>query len=176
MPTAGLLHAQGKSLGARQGPIAAETTDEFNRRLNQSSQQIAGKATAPGSVESQIGAGDLLGITIFEAPEMNSAARVSADGEISLPLLGTVKATGLTTRQLELVLQELLRRTYMKDPHVGVSIQELQSHPVSVVGAVKSPGVFQIRDTKTIIEMLSMAQGLTDDAGDTVWITHGCRV
>jgi polysaccharide export outer membrane protein len=64
----------------------------------------------------------------------------------------------------------------MKDPHVGVSIQELQSHAVSVVGAVKSPGVFQIRGTKTVIEMLSMAQGLTDDAGDTVWVTRGAAM
>ena len=61
----------------------------------------------------------------------------------------------------------------MKDPHVGVFIQELQSHPVSVVGAVKMPGVFQIRGTKTVIEVLSMAQGLADDAGDTVLIMRG---
>jgi polysaccharide export outer membrane protein len=49
----------------------------------------------------------------------------------------------------------------------------LQSHPVSVVGAVKMPGVFQIRGTKTVIEVLSMAQGLADDAGDTVIIMRG---
>ena len=60
-----------------------------------------------------------------------------------------------------------------KDPHVGVFVQELQSHSVSVVGAVKMPGVFQIRGTKTVIEVLSMAQGLTDDAGGTVLIMHG---
>ena len=61
----------------------------------------------------------------------------------------------------------------MKDPHVGVFVQELQSHSVSVVGAVKMPGVFQIRGTKTVIEVLSMAEGLADDAGDTVLIMHG---
>ena len=52
-------------------------------------------------------------------------------------------------------------------------VQELQSHAVSVVGAVKMPGVFQIRGTKTVIEVLSMAQGLADDAGDTVLVMHG---
>jgi polysaccharide export outer membrane protein len=88
-------------------------------------------------------------------------------------LLGAVHAAGLTPGELEAVLQGLLRRTYMKDPHVVVFIQELQSHPVSVVGAVKMPGVFQIRGTKTVIEVLSMAQGLADDAGDTVLIMHG---
>jgi len=61
----------------------------------------------------------------------------------------------------------------MKDPHVGVFVQELQSHPVPVVGAVKRPGVFQIRGTKTVLELLSMAEGLADDAGDTVLVMRG---
>ena len=104
---------------------------------------------------------------------MNCTVRVSASGEISLQLLGPVHAAGLTPRELESVLQGLLRHTYMKDPHVGVFVQELQSHGVSVVGAVKTPGVYQIRGTKTVIEILSMAQGLADDAGDTVLIMRG---
>jgi polysaccharide export outer membrane protein len=127
----------------------------------------------PTEDESRIGPDDLLQITVFEAPDLNRTLRVSASGEISPQLLGPVKAAGLTPRQLELVLQELLRRTYMKDPHVGVFVQELQSHPVSVVGAVKRPGVFQIRGTKTVLELLSMAEGLADDAGDTVLVMRG---
>jgi len=90
-----------------------------------------------------------------------------------MPLLGSVKAGGLTPKELELVLQELLRRTYMKDPHVSVSIRELQSHPVFVFGAVRKPGVFQIRGTKTLLEVLSMAEGLADDAGGTVLVIRG---
>jgi polysaccharide export outer membrane protein len=123
--------------------------------------------------ESRIGPGDLLDISVFEAPEMNRTLRVSANGETSMDLLGLVKASGLTPRDLESSLREQLRRTYMKDPHVGVFIRELQSHPVSVVGAVKKPGVFQIQGAKTLIELLSMAEGLADDAGDTVLIMRG---
>jgi polysaccharide export outer membrane protein len=89
-----------------------------------------------------------------------------------MSLLEPVKASGLTPRELESALRESLRRTYMKDPHVGVFVRELQSHPVSVVGSVKQPGVFQIQGTKTLIELLSMAQGFTDDAGDTVLVVH----
>jgi len=120
--------------------------------------------------EYRIGPDDLLEVTVFEAPEMNRALRVPASGEISLPLLGAVKAVGLTPRELEFVLQELLRRTYMKDPHVGVYVREMESHPVSVFGAVEKPGVFQVRGTKTLLEVLSMAEGLADDAGDTVLV------
>ena len=150
-----------------------QTSAEMNQRLQMAREKLAGSTTEPQASESRIGPDDLLNITIFEAPEMNCAVRVSASGEISLQLLGAVHASGLTPRELESVLQGLLRRSYMKDPHVGVFIQELQSHPVSVVGAVKMPGVFQIRGTKTVIEILSMAQGLADDAGDTVLIMHG---
>ena len=116
----------------------------------------------------RIGADDLLQISVYEAPDLGRTVRVSADGQISLPPLGTVRAAGLTSRQLEAVLEELLRRTYMKDPHVGVFVKEMQSHPVSVFGAVQKPGVYQIRGPRSLLEVLSMAQGLADDAGDTV--------
>jgi polysaccharide export outer membrane protein len=131
---------------------------------------LAEEVPAAQANEYRIGPEDLLEITVFEAPELNRSVRVSASGEFSLPLLGAVKAAGLTPRELEFVLQELLRRTYMKEPHVGVFVRELQSHPVSVVGAVKKPGVFQIRGTKTLLEMLSMAEGLAEDAGDTILV------
>lgn len=123
--------------------------------------------------ESRIGPGDLLEVSVFEAPEMNRTVRVQANGEISMELLGAVKASGLTPRELESVLREHLRRTYMKNPHVGVFVRELESHPVSVVGAVKKPGVFQIRGATTVIQLLSMAEGVADNAGDSVLIMRG---
>jgi len=154
-------------------PPRRETTQEFNQRLEESRKTLSRALPEPTEDESRIGPDDMLEITVFDAPELNHTLRVSANGEISLQLLGEVRAGGLTPRQLELVLQELLRRTYMKDPHVGVFVRELQSHPVSVVGAVKKPGVFQIRGTKTVLELLSMAEGLADDAGDTVVVMRG---
>jgi polysaccharide biosynthesis/export protein len=154
-------------------PPQVQPASEINQSLQKARVKPAGAAMELQAGESRIGPDDLLAITVFEAPELDRTARVSASGEISLQLMGVVHAGGLTPRELESVLQGLLRRTYMKDPHVGVFIQELQSHPVSVVGAVKMPGVFQIRGTKTVIEVLSMAEGLADDAGDTVIIMHG---
>jgi len=163
--------AQSLTNGGRQPSPQLQTTAEMNQSLQDLREKLAGSATQAG--DSRIGPDDLLNITVFEAPEMNSTVRVSASGDISMQLLGAVHAAGLTPREIEFLLQAQLRRTYMKDPHVAVFIQELQSHPVSVVGAVKMPGVFQIRGTKTVIEVLSMAQGLADDAGDTVLILHG---
>ena len=66
-----------------------------------------------------------------------------------------------------------MRREFMKDPHVGVFVSTVESHPISVVGAVRKPGVFQVRGPRWLLEMISMADGVTDDAGDKVLIERG---
>jgi polysaccharide export outer membrane protein len=156
-------------------PFQGETTEDYNRRLAQLRELLAGRGAGIHPNEYRIGPEDLLEMTVFDAPELNRTLRVSAGGEISMPLLGPVTAAGLTPRELEFVLQELLRRSFMKDPHVGVFVREMQSHPVSVIGAVRRPGVFQLRGTKSLVEILSMAEGLADDAGDTVVVVRGAQ-
>jgi polysaccharide export outer membrane protein len=150
----------------------SETTEDYNRRLEQLNQSLATHPANNEQAEYRIGAHDLLEINVFEAPDLNRSLRVSASGEISMPLLGAIQSTGLTARELEGVIEIKLRQ-YMKDPHVGVFVTTVESHPVSVVGAVKKPGVFQVRGTKTVLEMLSMAEGLSDDAGDEVLVMRG---
>jgi len=153
-------------------PVLGETTEDYNRRLEQLNQSLATPSADSEPGEYRIGAHDLLEINVFEAPDLNRSLRVSAGGEISMPLLGAVQSSGLTARELEGTLEVKLRQ-YMKDPHVGVFVTTVESHPVSVVGAVKKPGVFQIRGTKTVLEMLSMSEGLADDAGDQVLVMRG---
>lgn len=151
-----------------------ETTDGWNQRIQELVHSALSKdQNKPSAGDYRIGPNDELLINVLEAPDLCNAYRVAADGGISIPLLGTIKAAGLTPRELELVLQALLRRTYMKDPQVSVTVTEMQSHSVSVLGAVMKPGVFQIRGTKSVLEMLSMAGGLAPDAGDTVLVMRG---
>ena len=152
-----------------------ETAGDWNHRLKELLDSNPSTPTLSAQ-EYRIGSEDVLNINVFEAQELNREVRVSAGGEISLPLLGSVRAAGLTPRELEFVLQELLHRTYMKDPHVSVFVREMQSHPVSVMGAVRRPGVFQIRGSKTLLEVLSLAEGLADDAGETVIILRGAAL
>jgi polysaccharide export outer membrane protein len=149
-----------------------ESTEDWNRRLRERSAS-ADPTASTGSREYTIGPEDVLDINVFEAQEMNREVRVSASGEITLPLLGAVRAAGLTPRELETSLEELLHQKYMKDPHIGVFVREMQSHPVSVMGAVRKPGIFQIRGSKTLLEILSLAEGLADDAGEEVIILRG---
>lgn len=149
-----------------------ETSEDWNHRLEKLLDANPAAAAA-NSQEYRIGSEDVLDINVFAAPELNRQVRVSATGEISLPLLGGIRAAGLTPRELERVLEELLHQKYMNDPHVSVFVRDMQSHPVSVIGAVRKPGVFQIRGRKTLLEVLSLAEGVADDAGETVVIMRG---
>jgi polysaccharide export outer membrane protein len=88
---------------------------------------------------------------------------------VSLPLLGGIHVVRLTARELENTLAAKLRE-FLKNPHVSVMVTAIESHPVSVIGEVNKPGVFQVRGSKTLLEMLSMAQGLAPDAGDEVLV------
>jgi len=145
-----------------------ETTDDINRRLIELNRNSSSDGLPLARSDYRIGADDQLDISVLEASELDRPVRVSASGQIALPLVGVVRSAGLTTLELSAVLEEILRRNYIKDPHVTVQVREMQSHSVSVVGAVKKPGVFQIRGPKSVIELLSMAEGLSEDAGDTV--------
>jgi len=158
------------SSSAQPGNSYSETTRDYNQRIAELAHEK--KSSAANSVlgDYQIGPEDLLDISVLEAPDLNRTVRVSDDGTISLALLGSIPAAGLTTHELQADLEERLRTTYMTDPQVSVFVQEMKSHPVAVFGAVQKPGVYQLRSAKTLLEVLSMAQGLADDAGDTVII------
>jgi polysaccharide export outer membrane protein len=141
------------------------TSADINRRLAEL------QHSSPSDAASyRIGPDDLLDISVFDVPDLSRTVRVSASGEISLPLLGSVPVAGQTPQDLESSLADELRAHYMRDPQVTVFVKEVESHGVSVFGAVMKPGVYQIRGAKSLIEVLSMAGGLADDAGDTVTI------
>lgn len=169
LPSRSQTSAQG--LAQSEPNLAEQTTEDYNRRLEQLRRSLTSETESDTS-DYRIGAQDLLEIKVFEAPDLNRSLRVSAKGDISLPLLGSVQAATLTAQELEALLEYKLHK-YMKDPHVDVLVSSVESHPISVVGAVKKPGVFQVRGPKTVLEMLSLAEGLADDAGDDVLVMRG---
>jgi len=124
----------------------------------------------------RIGPEDLIEISVFEVPELSRTVRVSASGDISLPLIGMMKAAGFSPGELEQAITASLRQSYVKDPQVSVFLKEYRSDPVSVVGAVKIPGLYQIQTQKSLIEVLAMAQGFSESQkmlpGRTIVITH----
>ncbi|HXO61626.1 MAG TPA: polysaccharide biosynthesis/export family protein [Candidatus Acidoferrales bacterium] len=157
-----------KSQSAEENAATVESTEDYNRKLERLREQFA-ETRERQTGDYRIGPQDLLDINIFEAPELNRTVRVSENGEVSLPLLGGIHVVRLTARELENTLAVKLRE-FLKDPHVSVMVTAIESHPVSVIGEVNKPGVFQVRGSKTLLEMLSMAQGLAPDAGDEVLV------
>jgi polysaccharide export outer membrane protein len=97
---------------------------------------------------------------------------IDLSGSIHLPMIGQIPVSGLTVEQVGSEIAKRLE-TYVKHPDVSVSVSEFRSQPVSVIGAVKTPGVLQVQGQKTLLEMLSLAGGLdSTTAGSTLKITR----
>lgn len=123
---------------------------------------------------SKIGANDLLGITVYDSPELTRTARVSADGDIRLPMIKEhIRAAGLDPEELEKAIADVLvSNKVLVDPLVSVSIMEYQSRPITVVGAVKSPVTFQAMGDVRLLDAITRAGGLADNAGPEILVTH----
>ncbi len=121
-------------------------------------------------VEYKIGPQDLLEVSVFGLDELNKTVRVSEAGNITLPLLGEIAIGGLTKNELELKLQDLLRKDYLQNPQVTVFVREYQSRRVSILGAVGIPGVYELVGTQTLLEVIALAGSLTEEAGDEIII------
>ncbi len=117
-----------------------------------------------------LGAGDLLQITVFEAEKLNTTVRVSSRGYITLPLLGQIQVKGLTAREAEIKIENLFRSKYIKNPHVGVFVQEHFSQRVTLVGQFKNPGTYDYLSKQRLLDVMALAGGLSDKAGRTVQV------
>jgi polysaccharide export outer membrane protein len=118
-----------------------------------------------------IGPADSVSITALNCEEISKTWRVSISGELNLPMIGRIQASGLTVEQLELALTAKLGK-YLREPQVSVFVTEFRSQPVTVMGSVEKPGVIQLEGPKTLFEVLVMAGG-PKDPGPTVTIKRG---
>lgn len=119
----------------------------------------------------RMGPGDVVTVTATGAPEIaTDPRRIDSSGELHLPMAGVVTAEGLTTHELEGRIESRLQR-YLHHPDVSVSLQSSGSQPVSVLGAVRNPGVTQA-EGRTLIEALSAAGGMSADAAERITLTR----
>ena len=122
-----------------------------------------------------IGSGDLLGVEVFDVPELTREVRVNESGYVSIPLLPVrVQAMGLTTFQFQDKVSELLQvNGLVSHPQVTVSVKEQHSAPITIIGAVNKPTTIQAVRQTTLLEALSEAGGISNDAASTVLVTRG---
>lgn len=123
-----------------------------------------------------IGPEDVLKIRVFDVKDLDETVRVANDGTIVIPLLGRVEASGLTSDELRNRLEKELGKNLLQNPQVTVFVEQFHARPVSIVGAVEKPGIYQITGPRSLIEMLSLAGGLatrnTGSAGKTIYVTR----
>ena len=126
----------------------------------------------PDIGEYTIGAGDIIIISVWGHGDLTKEVVISEKGTFSFPLIGEVKAAGLTVNGLEVKLVELLSNGYVINPNVSVRIRGYQSKKVYVLGQVRSPGSYSLHKETSLIEIISGAGGVTDNAG---WIIEVVR-
>ena len=111
----------------------------------------------------QIGPEDVLEISVWKNPELSRTVPVRPDGKVSLPLVNDIQAAGLTPIDLRDQVTAKLSE-YIPAPEVSVIVREVHSRKVTVAGAVKLPGRYELKSTMTVLEVIALAQGLTDFA------------
>jgi polysaccharide export outer membrane protein len=130
---------------------------------------VASKALpATGELdEYRLGPQDLIEISVFQVQELTRSVRVNAQGMITLPLLGQVRAGGLTANELEAVLTTKLSENLLQDPQVSVFVKEFVSQRVVIDGSVVKIGAYPLSGKTTLLQAIAMAGGLDPLADPT---------
>ena len=133
-------------------------------------QTAIGQQTPPrfrgafGESDYKLGPEDVIEIFVWKEPDLSVPSEVvRPDGKISLPLIGELQASGRTQAQIEAEVTQKLRQ-FVSDPVVNVIVKEVHSAKVSVLGEVKKPGVYPIKERATILDAIASAEGFTEYA------------
>src|SRR5262245_8254250 len=131
-------------------------------------------ASAPVHAQEYVlGPRDVLKITVWGQDDLTRDYQVDADGFVPFPLVGRVKAAGLTSKQFASKLAELLEKDYLVNPQVMVAVKEFLSQKVHVLGEAEKPGLFYLTGPTTILEIISKAGGLSKTAGRQLVLIRG---
>lgn len=122
-----------------------------------------------------LGPGDLISLHVTDLDDVSDKpVRIDPSGTIDLPLVGRVQAAGITVEQLRSELSKQLTK-YIQSPQIAINVVEYHSQPVSVLGAVNTPGIQQLQSPKRILDVISVAGGLKAEAGSRLTITREMR-
>ncbi len=155
-------------ISAQDAPVL-ETPQQTNERIRNLSTEAKS-----GPHDYVIGNGDLLDISVFDVPELSRELRVSQSGTIGIPLVPVrLQVVGLTELQAEQKIAEVLEANgLVSHPEVDVNVKEHRSRPITIVGAVMHPMVYEAERSVTLLEVLAEAGGIAADAGDTIIVSR----
>jgi polysaccharide export outer membrane protein len=129
--------------------------------------------TATAGADYRIGAGDVVHVTVWGQGDLTKDYPITIDGYLPFPLIGRVKADGLTVQQLAEQIRVLLEKDYLVNPQVVVAVKDYLSQKVQILGEAEKPGLYYLTGPTTVVEMLSRAGGLGKTAGRELMILRG---
>ncbi len=155
--------------------LAAQTTAGMGPQAEVVSGTTPPPASSLALPDYIISPDDVLTINVYGAPDVTGEYRVSPTGQIALPLLtAPIVAAGRTPGQLsELISEKYRKEEIYTHPRVTVAIKESRVHAVTIAGAVKRPQIYPVFGKTTLLDVLSQAEGLADDAGSSAIVTRG---
>ena len=161
--------AQSASADTQSGAASEAEDGQSSQDTTRLDALYRGRMHGQSVTDYPIGPGDVVEVSVPPIDELHErTVRVGADGTISLPMIGTLKAGGLTEEQLVAELSERLK-TYMYKPEVDVFVKEYRSRQVAVVGMVNNPGLITLTSpNETVLDMLTRAGGLSATAADEI--------
>jgi polysaccharide export outer membrane protein len=139
--------------------------------------QLEMSASATSSNQDyRLGAGDSIGVQVYQSPDLTLESRVSESGVISYPLIGNVQLGGLSLVEAEKTIADALRTGgFVRSPQVNITLRQVRGNQVAVLGQVNRPGRFPLETVNTrVSDMLATAGGVTP-TGDDVLIVTGQR-
>lgn len=121
----------------------------------------------------RLGPGDNIRILVFQNPDMTLETRVSEQGTIRYPLIGTIKVGGMPAASAEKAIADALRNGgFLKEPHVNIILITMHGNSVSVLGQVGKPGLYPLETVNVrALEILAVAGGIAPDGGDVAVLT-----
>ena len=135
-----------------------------------------GSAVPSSPADYLIGPADLLEIKVFESEELSSTVRVSSRGFVTLPLVGDLQISDLTAREAEQKIEDKFKSGgYLRDPHITIFVSEHRSGVVTVAGAVKKPGSYELLGRQTVLDALANSRGIKPEAGKSLYLNRRNR-
>jgi len=180
--TVGALTAQEPS---RSSPVEQQATPPAAipaaQPVPQASENSTAPATAPAkggdtnkppeSTQVKLGVGDLIEVSVYNVPELNSKVRISDAGDIYLPLINYVHVDGLTQEEAQALIEKRLSDGgFVRSPHVSIFVDDALSQGVTLIGEVAKPGIYPDVADRKLYEVVSEAGGFTQAASRKIAI------
>ena len=164
--------AGAQDLPAQPGSAAESTSQTASASAPAPSAGSQAAAQASVNETYRVGPGDTLQIRVYDEKDLTGEFPVNDRGQLEYPLLGTLPVGGLSPNEVAQALHAALSDGYLVEPNVTVWLDDYQSRPIQVLGAVAKPGQYFLRGPTTVLQALSLAGGVKAEGVDTVHVTR----